>query len=142
MPAGRVARPMPGKRPVGLTFVSLGFLVLGGGLGLVGLLLLAVRAPGAEAEAATFLGAWWPPGVPVAPVLLGSGLALAVLGAGLLRGLRWAWVGAVAVAGLAALSGLLGMAMGDAGALLGLLVWAGVAFYLLQPEVRAHLGMA
>jgi hypothetical protein len=140
--ARRVARSMRGKRPLGVTFVSVGFLALALGLGLVGLLLLVARSPAAEAEAGAFLGAWWPSAMAglTGPVFLASAAVVGAVGVGLLRGRRWAWMGALAVAGVAALSGVVGLAMGERGSLLGVLVWAGVGFYLLQPEARRHLG--
>jgi hypothetical protein len=140
----RVARPpadLDRTRPLGVRLVALGFAALALGAALVGLLML-VLGPGVAVGAFPLLD----PAIallgPAAPVLGALALLLAVAAGlaawGLLRGRALGWRAALGIAGLGALAGVVDVARGEGAALLDVLVWAGVAFYLLQPETRGR----
>jgi hypothetical protein len=132
------------QRPGGITILAIIYILLavlsilwallimgvGGMAGFTGLLF------GAEGMA-TVGGNWfW-------GAMLAVGLAILqlVVAFGLLRLKRWAWLLALVAVGLTFVQGLIGLFGGGMGALLcgaiGLLLPAGILFYLLRPHVRA-----
>jgi hypothetical protein len=132
------------QRPGGITILAIIYILLavlsilwallimgvGGMAGFTGLLF------GAEGMA-TVGGNWfW-------GAMLAFGLAILqlVVAFGLLRLKRWAWLLALVAVGLTFVQGLIGLFGGGMGALLcgaiGLLLPAGILFYLLRPHVRA-----
>jgi len=135
------------NRPTGITILAIVFLFLGGlsllwslivfGFGGVSWLTGAIfNATGMQSFGNSsawqgFLG------------LLSAGVQIAV-GIGLLGLKRWAWVLAFIGVGITVVQGIVGIFGGGFFAfccgVLGLLIPAGIVFYLLRPEVRKAFG--
>lgn len=139
-PAPLGGLPAQRPRPLGVTLVGI-VLVAGSGLGAAGLLLFSLvglAATSAEPWLGIFMAFFL---VFAVVALLVLGVAIAV-GLGLLKGQSWAWVGFLVLAGLGLLGSLAGFAGMlphlDPGTLFGVLVWGGVGYYFLRPEVREY----
>ena len=132
-------------RPVGVQLVTIGFALLAG-LCVLGAIAVLAFGTVASAFAETWLDESWFPWqgaiaafmiVAAFAVLLFAGLCAAVAW-GLHNAQAWAWILAIVIAVLAGLGDLASFAQGDVGSLLGILVWGGLVYYFLRPEVRAY----
>ena len=139
-PGARAALP---ERPAGVTLVAVGFFALAAGAAVVALF-MALMGPVAHEVVRPWFGVF----AAFAAALVAFVAILALLfaaftgaiGYGLLRGHAWAWGASLVVAGLAVLSNLARLAEAEPGGVLGALVWGGLVYYFLRPEVRAWFG--
>ena len=138
---------MTTTRPAGVTLLAVVFLVLGllslgwsllvFGVGAVTGLTGAIF--GAE-SLASFGGANFWHGI----IGVGGAVLDLIIAYGLWTLRRWAWVLALVGVGITVVTGVLGLANGGFFAvccgILGLLIPAGIVYYLLRPEVRQAFG--
>lgn len=129
---------MAPRRPTGVAILAIldflaGALILLGGLVLIavgGTGLLASLGYGFFAGIATLLGA----------VVLVIGVLAIVVGWGLWTGKRWAWILALILYALGALSSLVSLAGGSVSSVVGLVIDALLIWYLFRPHVKAFFG--
>lgn len=138
---------MTTARPTGVTLLAVAFLILGLLSLAWSLLIFGVGAVtgltgaifGADSLASFGGNNFWHGIVGVA----GATLDL-IIAFGLLNLRRWAWALALVGVGITVITGVLGLANGGFFAIccgiLGLLIPAGIVYYLLQPEVRRAFG--
>ena len=73
-------------------------------------------------------------------VIIIIGIFAIIVGWGMWSGKEWAWILAIILYALGALSGLISLAGGNVGSVLGLLIDALLLWYLFRPHVKAFFG--
>lgn len=139
--------PSQRERPIGVTLASVGFGLLAG-LAVLGFVAVLAFSTVASAFADQWFDERWFPwqGAIVAFALVASvavllfGILSAFVAYGLYHAQAWAWVVALVIAGFAGIGNLLSLSQGELDAVLGVLVWGGLIYYFLRPEVRAYFG--
>lgn len=145
------AMPTPQARPAGVTLIGVGTLLAAGiaGVGILfGLFMVILGASffgamenalpwgffGALGAAMVILSLLF---IAFAAILVALGIAT---GLGVLKGRPWSWVLTLILAGIIGLSGMSGLARGDFGDALGIVVAALVIWYFFQPDVKRWFG--
>ena len=129
--------PKP-PRPGGVTVLSI-LDFIGGILAfLVGLFVVAVGGSGLLAQLGYGLFSGFVVVAGVAVVIIG--LLSLLLGYGMWTGKGWAWLLAVILYALGALSSLLSLAGGSFGSIVSLVIYGLLLWYLWKPHVKAYFG--
>ena len=68
-----------------------------------------------------------------------EGLILIAVGLGLLRSARWAWTVGIIINAIGLVTSLVVLALGSAGAVVGLIVNVAALYYLTRSRVKAYL---
>lgn len=144
---GAMAAGAPGAapaRPVGVTVLAVLYFIGAGFLVLAGLAMFALGGmAGAMAGMPAMFGAL---GAMLGVVALLLAALAAATGWGMWTAKPWAWILALVLTGLNALSNVLNLASGDAGAIAGAVFGLAIAgliiWYLLRPEVKRYFGRA
>jgi hypothetical protein len=107
------------RRPLGVTIIAIlniivGIITISGGI-----LLLAVG---------------------IGIVLIIIGIANLVMAYGLWRGKGWAWTITLILSGIGIISNAVSIATGNLGAIIGIIIYAVIIYYLYRPNVKAFFG--
>ena len=127
---------------MGVPLVAAGFGILALGTLLLALAFSVATPASPTGWLAVALRAVAGRGEALAAIAFALGALFAAIAVGLLRGQPWARVAGLAVALLGGLANAARLIRADLDGLLGLLVFAGLAYYLSRPEVRAWFGRA
>jgi ABC-type uncharacterized transport system permease subunit len=78
--------------------------------------------------------------VGVGIVLIAIGIANFVMAYGLWKGKRWAWTITLILSGIGIISSAVSIAGGNFGAIVGIILYAVIIYYLYRPNVKAFFG--
>jgi ABC-type uncharacterized transport system permease subunit len=78
--------------------------------------------------------------VGVGIVLIAIGIANFVMAYGLWKGKRWAWTITLILSGIGIISSAISIAGGNLGAIVGIILYAVIIYYLYRPNVKAFFG--
>jgi len=73
-------------------------------------------------------------------VLIIIGIANLVMAYGLWKGKRWAWTITLILSGIGIISSAVSIASGNPGAIIGIILYAIIIYYLYRPNVKAFFG--
>ena len=73
-------------------------------------------------------------------VLIIIGIASIVMAYGLWKGKGWAWIITLILSGIGIISGIVSIGVGQIGAVIEIIIYAVIIYYLYRPNVKAFFG--
>ncbi|MGA8842488.1 MAG: hypothetical protein WB511_02805 [Nitrososphaeraceae archaeon] len=129
---------MQGKRPRGVTIISILMIISGVASILIGLAILAGSISLSLVAQGSDVGALAGVLMGVGGLTIALGIASLVIAWGLINAKRWAWILTVIISIISIITSIAGIASGALFHIINLIIYGIILYYLYRPEVKSY----